>query len=709
LIFNKFKLNEGSKLFVFSADKLSLIGSFTSENNKANGWFSTIPVAGDDIIVELDVTSGGQFDEINISGIAHDYKNAFGLKTGFRASESCNVNINCPEGADWQIEKRAVVKFSYGTLGSLYFCTGVLINNTAYDKKPYLLTAEHCVSSQATANTTIFMFNYETASCTAFVEPSFKSISTAKLIATGVSLDFSLLQLNENPPASYNVYFAGWNRSTIPAKNTVTIHHPQGDVKKISKDNEAPVIANYGSGYASNSHWNILRWDLGTTEAGSSGSPLFDQNHSIVGSLTGGDANCSNNVNDYYSRFDKAWNMNTSANQQLKAWLDPGNTGVEVLDGLDPNSPSLGVDIAVIKIIQPINAVCINNQITPEVTFQNKGIINLTSATISYKLSDGTTASIAWTGVLKSLETAIVKFNPITSPSGNVTFKAYTSAPNGISDSNRTNDTLQSYYVGDKPISEVIIKGDLEICGEFLEGDYTNDILGNYKWEVEGGSILGKDTTKKISVRWDDWGGRFIKLNVTNLCNSFNAEPVKIKVVEQSLHLEISTGSNGESVCWLLEDCDGNIVYEKCDLLANQSYVENLCVTKGCYQFKIISQSSGIKNYKLLNSLNDEIIAEGNLIGQNINEQFTINTSSNQASFNVYPNPARDEIVIEASFSELYNDTKFAIYNTSGSSVVPYNLLDERKTIDITNLPNGLYFLEIISPYGKFSKKIVKP
>ncbi|RLD77174.1 MAG: serine protease, partial [Bacteroidetes bacterium] len=328
LIFNKFKLSRGVKLFMYSPDKKQIIGSFTQNNNKKNGWFSTIPLSGEVIILELNVPKDQFYGEIQLSGIVHDYKNAFGLK-GYGSSGSCNVNVNCTEGDDWQNEKKSVVKYTYNG----YVCTGALINNAAEDDTPYLLTANHCIGSSSEAASAVFWFNYESENCIATGNPSYQSISSSSLIATGGSLDFSLLELSVEPPLDYDVYYSGWNRSTNPASKTVCIHHPSGDIKKITLDYDPPSTGDYGSGLITNSHWQIHEWDVGTTEGGSSGSPLYDENHRIVGDLTGGDASCSYNYDDFYSKFDMSWDFYSNTNQQLKAWLDPNNTGVMVLDG----------------------------------------------------------------------------------------------------------------------------------------------------------------------------------------------------------------------------------------------------------------------------------------------------------------------------------------------------------------------------------------
>jgi hypothetical protein len=90
------------------------------------------------------------------------------------------------------------------------------------------------------------------------------------------------------------------------------------------------------SGYASFGFWRILRWDLATTEAGSSGGGLFDQNGRLRGSLTGGAASCVNPENDYYAKLSRMFSISTVPAANLKPWLDPLSTGATIVSGRDP-------------------------------------------------------------------------------------------------------------------------------------------------------------------------------------------------------------------------------------------------------------------------------------------------------------------------------------------------------------------------------------
>lgn len=334
IIFKKFRIPIGAKLFLYNEDKTQILGAFTNKNQIPSGKLATSIINSNSIIIEYNEPKNSEFNgELEIYKINHGYKSIESIDkdNSFGQSGSCNVDINCPDGSAWQKEKRAVCRI---IMGGTNLCSGALINNTLQDGTPFFLTANHCTGQPF--DEWVFYFNYESPTCNGVDGLVNKTISGCQLKATSTKLDFCLVQLSSNPPLLYQPYFAGWSRSTSATANTTCIHHPSGDVKKISKDFDPQTIGNYGGSYDYNSHWLISEWNVGTTEGGSSGSPLFDANHRIIGNLTGGLAQCGNSVNDYYNRFDLSWDKYTLNTEQLKYWLDPNNSGVTTLNGFDP-------------------------------------------------------------------------------------------------------------------------------------------------------------------------------------------------------------------------------------------------------------------------------------------------------------------------------------------------------------------------------------
>ena len=319
IIYDTFHIPEGAEFFIYSQNKEMVLGAFTNLNHKPHGGFSTAPVIGDKIILEYNEPYDASFrGDISIETISHDYRNLFfNNQRGYGDSGSCNNNVACEVGNDWQDEIRSVAMIL--TSGGSRICTGSLINNGAQDLTPYFLTANHCLGGN---DSWIFMFNYESPSCSNQNGPTNMTLSGSSLLTSNSSSDFALLLLNETPPENYNVHYAGWDVSGITPNTPVGIHHPSGDIKKISFD--------YDNASSDGNYWDVNNWEDGTTEPGSSGSPLFDGlNKRIIGQLYGGTASCSSITYDTYGKTAVSWNLG------LSDYLDPNNFGLTFIDGID--------------------------------------------------------------------------------------------------------------------------------------------------------------------------------------------------------------------------------------------------------------------------------------------------------------------------------------------------------------------------------------
>jgi lysyl endopeptidase len=340
LAFDKYHLPEGAKLFVYNKEKDFILGAFTDYNNQEDGMFATTLIPGESIVIEYYETRDSEFKgELNLWRVTHGYRGPYSDRKGFGSSDTCQRNAVCPEGSGWEKEIRSECMLVTGGNG---FCSGTLINNTANDGTPYVITANHCYSNPSTW---VFWFNWKSPDClpnTPPVQPGYNEVSGAVLMARNAATDFCLVKMNNKPPANYNVFYVGWSRSSTPATSAMSIHHPNGDITKISRSIALRDTVAYG--YIS---WKA-RWTYGPcTEPGSSGSPIFDQNHRFVGQLFGGPSACGlaqTNMWDVYGKFDYSWEGGGSPASRLKDWLDPASTNVTTLDGYDP------LDISLLKI-----------------------------------------------------------------------------------------------------------------------------------------------------------------------------------------------------------------------------------------------------------------------------------------------------------------------------------------------------------------------
>ncbi len=353
--YDHFWLPAESKLFVYSADEFQVIGAYTQSNNTRDGLFANELIKGDEVVIEYWAPSYvSRKPIINISEIAYAYR---GVNFLFEPAQPdrdgslwCMINVNCVEGDDWQDEKRGVVRQWQKLPDGYYWCSGTLINNTNMDLTPYILTAHHCGEGATTSNFNqwVFYFNYEAADCFGTTGPESNSMTGCELRASGdryVGSDFMLLELNQSVPGNYNAYYNGWNRTNTPSPSGVGIHHPAGDIKKISTYSTT-LTSSQWNGNGVLSHWKDV-WAPTTngtsmTEGGSSGSPLFDNQGRVVGDLGGGpgSATCDNTMYSLYGKVYWSWDqMGNAPGQQLKYWLDPQETGTLYLNGMYVAAP----------------------------------------------------------------------------------------------------------------------------------------------------------------------------------------------------------------------------------------------------------------------------------------------------------------------------------------------------------------------------------
>ena len=344
VIFNDFFIPEGGSVHLYNKETEMVVGAYTEKNNNTNNMLGSDLIKGETVVIEYfepkEVVGQGR---LLIGMVVHGYvdiNNWYPVKVG--ESGTCNKDVVCWDACGWLDEIRSVARIANG--GGL--CTGTLINNTSEDGTPYFLTANHCGPSSM--GSAVFKFNYNSTNCSssnsnAAGATNGNSVNGSTLKASNSASDFGLIELNTTPPASYEVFYAGWENGGSSPQTGVSIHHPSGDVKKLAFDDD-PLTSASGLSI-SNSSWRIEAWERNTTtEGGSSGSGLWDENHHLVGQLHGGQANCSNSINDYYGKFSMSWtgNGSSSSSSRLRDWLDPTGTGVTSLDGFDPNG---GVDV----------------------------------------------------------------------------------------------------------------------------------------------------------------------------------------------------------------------------------------------------------------------------------------------------------------------------------------------------------------------------
>ncbi|MGB1031970.1 MAG: T9SS type A sorting domain-containing protein, partial [Flavobacteriales bacterium] len=382
-------------------------GPIGSEENNEHGRYVTNDMWGESITLEY-VQPADVIGEphLHIMGAGYFYRYVYPpaeLAEAQRGSGNCHVEVNCPEGEDWQFQRDAVVRLRITDDGEIGLCSGAMVNTTARDCRQYLLTALHCAPNLSTSDFGFLQvrFNYERPeSATPFSECSNGSFSSSRNRTGVVHLadsddyssfqgfqgsDFMLLEVEDEIPSDWRPYYAGWEAANLGSPEGVGIHHPAGDLKKISNYDEPTTSIFLG---APGSHWEVTWIDTesghGVTEGGSSGSPLFNEDRKIIGTLSAGLAACQNSGQfgpdepDWYGKMSYHWTNNpNSADQKLRVWLDPDDLGWTTLWGsyvneggdCDPflSIPENTLDLDVFQISPNPSSGQLNIKITDEV------------------------------------------------------------------------------------------------------------------------------------------------------------------------------------------------------------------------------------------------------------------------------------------------------------------------------------------------------
>ncbi len=347
--FSKYGMPAGGSLVLYSPDYQTVMGPFTPADNEEHEQLWTPILPGEELVVEVQVPApvgpahSQSALQLELKYVNHDF-------VGFAdmASGSCNLDVICGGADGWAIvdQYRDIIQsVAVISTGGSTFCTGFLVNNARQDCTPYFMTANHCGITAGQAPSLVTYWNFINSTCRQPNSPAsggngngqLNDFNTGSVLrATNATSDFTLVELDDPVSETAAAFFAGWSAEDFaPTDTVICIHHPNTDEKRISFEFQPTFVADYNGSTPNpnGTHITISDWDVGTTEGGSSGSPLFNRQKRVVGQLHGGFAACGNNDLDSYGWFHISWTGGGNASTRLQDWLDPDNTGIITLDG----------------------------------------------------------------------------------------------------------------------------------------------------------------------------------------------------------------------------------------------------------------------------------------------------------------------------------------------------------------------------------------
>ena len=308
----------------------TVYGPFTAQDVIPGGATYWSPVLeGESAIVEVFIAWGQLPTDLalTITQVSHLFVSPSdpAAENIAKAAQPCEVDLICRSTSDAALANagRSVAKMAFTDGAGTFLCTGTLLNPIGGSLTPYFYSANHCISTQASASTLTTHWFYDRTGCgTGGVSPNYvQLVGGATLLYADAFYDVLLLRLNGSPPGG--AVFSGWDANALSAGTALTaVHHPVGDLKKVSLG----TMGSFDSPSGSGPNFVVARWNstaTGVTEVGSSGSGIFTATGSeyrFRGGLYGGPSSCTAsaaNLYDYYSRLDLAY-------PAIAQYLNPG-------------------------------------------------------------------------------------------------------------------------------------------------------------------------------------------------------------------------------------------------------------------------------------------------------------------------------------------------------------------------------------------------
>lgn len=346
-IFENFYLPEGAYLYIENKERNVFYGPVTPEVFASDGGtFLTDIIPGSCSTIYLFEPVGKENEStLSIKRVVHGYRGFMvdSQNGSIRSSSDCNVDVACYPTYENESKGIALVLLSNGE----EWCSGSLLMSTNLSFDPYLLTAFHCIDTnhdntlstaeKSVASNWMFKFCFKKTTCNGSSLATSYTYNKADFCAAWFSTDFALMKIKGNVSQNSNLTWLGWDRSGNTPTSGAGIHHPAGDVMKISIENNTFSTTSSDLG---NNGWTV-NYDYGILEGGSSGSPILDQNKRVVGQLYGGThhANLCLQTDGWYGKFYKSWTGNTTDDDtKLSNWLYPINTGQTTMNSCHPIS-----------------------------------------------------------------------------------------------------------------------------------------------------------------------------------------------------------------------------------------------------------------------------------------------------------------------------------------------------------------------------------
>lgn len=298
--FEVFDIPKGAKVYIYNNSRTDFIGPLQNSQNEDGGSLATMPVDGNEIIIEYFEPYAVRGDgELVINKVAQSYK-----ELSSDVVESCFYQV--PDNS----ENKMIGDLSSSVMLMLVddgqrIATGTLVNNTRSDGTPYFITSTAALMGDP--ESWVFVFGLNQKSCgleTAGLDCWERALSGAEVLVDDNASGIALLQIHDRPKTSWGVFYAGWKAQAPGPNHFVCMQQAFGVNQSISLYSGNLVPTNWQGYFAA----PVSDWAIGNSFVGSIGSPMFTEQGELVGVLVGGNSECDNQAADYFGLFSTVWN-----------------------------------------------------------------------------------------------------------------------------------------------------------------------------------------------------------------------------------------------------------------------------------------------------------------------------------------------------------------------------------------------------------------
>jgi len=285
-------LPEGVTLWIYGSGQTPIGFGRELLDDKGNLW--TPSVHGETVYLDVEVPAGNAAASFYIGEVLELIDlNVNAVRP--QDSPTCLVDATCIGSSTFaQIAnaRKAVASLFFVTGSGGAVCTGGLLNDQSSSGTPYLLTANHCFSSQSVATTLEAVFDFQTNSCQgSFNRDTAPTVNGATWLASSSTSDFTLVRLNSIPSGRV---LLGWNANPSVVPSGTMLHRishpvPAEDIfPQAYSSTLVDTTAGTCTGYSrTNFIYSTAVGGQGGVYGGSSGSPVMLANGQVVGQLLG--------------------------------------------------------------------------------------------------------------------------------------------------------------------------------------------------------------------------------------------------------------------------------------------------------------------------------------------------------------------------------------------------------------------------------------